>query len=427
MAGGGNYIPTTTYRSYPYASSVFPLNLLGSAYVSLPDYGNYISHQYCTYYGVVIHQQGLGFAGFEKIKTLDYMLNMESIETKDPEMFGVTTQVSSPFKDSYYYYAKNEESDKQANPRVTSTSENDKLRNVWTSGSYQYDAYNNPTQVTQNIGSALTTVTTQTYYTSVTPTRFISGQPLVKTVTRTRWGSSWTDKEDISYDATTRLPLTKITYTGANGANKTGETRWTYDTNGTSAVFTYDSYDRPATAQENAPDGKYLLKTSAYAAGNVSSVQYTSQNGSIGTENFVYANGHNTEIKLNNTASIWKLTEENALGQPTKATTGTMARTYGYTAYGMPTGRTAGSIQNFTYDFDVTGGNLTSRTDNTRSKTESFQYDNLNRLTSAAGQAIVYSAPEVYVKEAGNWKIYYICRDYLGSVTHVANADGSLK
>ena len=39
----------------------------------------------------------------------------------------------------------------------------------------------------------------------------------------------------------------------------------------------------------------------------------------------------------------------------------------------------------------------------------------------------VYSAPAVYVKEAGNWKIYYICRDYLGSVTHVANADSSLK
>ena len=38
-----------------------------------------------------------------------------------------------------------------------------------------------------------------------------------------------------------------------------------------------------------------------------------------------------------------------------------------------------------------------------------------------------YSAPAVYVKEAGSWKIYYICRDYLGSITHVANADGSLK
>jgi RHS repeat-associated protein len=38
-----------------------------------------------------------------------------------------------------------------------------------------------------------------------------------------------------------------------------------------------------------------------------------------------------------------------------------------------------------------------------------------------------YSAPAVYVKEAGNGKMYYICRDYLGSITHIANADGSLK
>ncbi|MDO5666065.1 MAG: hypothetical protein Q4G63_12540 [Bacteroidia bacterium] len=38
-----------------------------------------------------------------------------------------------------------------------------------------------------------------------------------------------------------------------------------------------------------------------------------------------------------------------------------------------------------------------------------------------------YSAPAVYVKEAGNWKIYYLCRDYLGSITHIANSDGSLK
>ena len=38
-----------------------------------------------------------------------------------------------------------------------------------------------------------------------------------------------------------------------------------------------------------------------------------------------------------------------------------------------------------------------------------------------------YSAPAVYVKEANVWKICYICRDYLGSITHIANADGSLK
>jgi len=38
-----------------------------------------------------------------------------------------------------------------------------------------------------------------------------------------------------------------------------------------------------------------------------------------------------------------------------------------------------------------------------------------------------YSAPAVYVKEAGSWNIYYICRDKQGSITHVVNADGYLK
>ena len=38
-----------------------------------------------------------------------------------------------------------------------------------------------------------------------------------------------------------------------------------------------------------------------------------------------------------------------------------------------------------------------------------------------------YSALAVYVKEGGgSWNIYYICRDYLGSITHVVAADGSL-
>lgn len=96
----------------------------------------------------------------------------------------------------------------------------------------------------------------------------------------------------------------------------------------------------------------------------------------------MYAYGHNTEIKLNNSVSIWKLTEENALGQPVKATTGTLVRTYGYTAFGMPTGRTAGSIQNFSYAFDVQKGNLLSRKDNRQNKTETFGYDHLNRLSS---------------------------------------------
>ena len=158
-------------------------------------------------------------------------------------------------------------------------------------------------------------------------------------------------------------------------------------TNGTSTSFTYDNFDRLTTSCKNVPDGKYLLKTFTYDNGAVTSVQYTSQSGNIGTENFVYVNGYNTETKLNNTTTIWKLTEENAFGQPTKATTGALTRIYSYTDFGMPTGRTAGNIQNFTYDFDIQTGNLKSRIDNTRHLTETFGYDNLNRLCQMGNPA----------------------------------------
>jgi len=38
-----------------------------------------------------------------------------------------------------------------------------------------------------------------------------------------------------------------------------------------------------------------------------------------------------------------------------------------------------------------------------------------------------YTAPAVYVKDgSGNWQLYYIFRDYQGSITHIANSSGSV-
>lgn len=38
-----------------------------------------------------------------------------------------------------------------------------------------------------------------------------------------------------------------------------------------------------------------------------------------------------------------------------------------------------------------------------------------------------YSAPAVYVKQgSGSWQLYFICRDYLGSITQLADSNGSL-
>lgn len=320
--------------------------------------------------------------------------------------------------------------------------------------------------------------------------------------------------------------------------NADGDLSTVKSNNGTAVNYTYDAYGRIATARTDVPDGVFLSKSYKYADGNLASIQYTSQKGGICTENYVYANGYNTEVKLNNTTSIWKLTEENGLGQPTKAVTGVLARTYSYDAFGQPTGRTAGNIQNFSYQFNANIGSPSSRKDNRRNLEETFVYDNLNRLQVMTGKGIdfdekgnltvmpnagtlgygnssrpyqvtaftpssptvtpreqhlhynsfqrpdsivengitatlvyntdgnrvkmkvvqgnqelltryyiddeyeldgpkgverlylygdAYDAPAVYIKEGGAWKLYYICRDYQGSITHIANADGTLK
>jgi RHS repeat-associated protein len=52
--------------------------------------------------------------------------------------------------------------------------------------------------------------------------------------------------------------------------------------------------------------------------------------------------------------------------------------------------RQAGSFQNFSYNFDPSTGNLTSRTDEKYNKSESFTYDGLNRLLTYNGYSATY-------------------------------------
>lgn len=160
--------------------------------------------------------------------------------------------------------------------------------------------------------------------------------------------------------------------------------------NGTSKVYTYDSYDRVSTMKETVPDGKWLKKTFIYTlGGDVSSIKYESQGGVITTESFNYTYGTNTRIGLQGT-DIRRISGLNEFGQPTSVTTGGISRTYEYNAYGIPTRRTMGDVMDFSYVFDPLTGNLLSRTDNLRSETETFGYDGLNRLVSMGDRTVTY-------------------------------------
>ena len=182
--------------------------------------------------------------------------------------------------------------------------------------------------------------------------------------------------------------VTSFTY------NAKDELTGTSTNNGTSKSFAYDSYGRLITWKENGVDGKWLQKDYTYSNGNVSSIKYTSQSGVLATENYVYSNGHLSEVKLDGTTTVFKLSKENSLGQPTEIVTGGITRKYDFNAYGLPVGRSASSTsktyQDFSYVFDATTSNLTSRKDDTRNITENFGYDNLNRLTSYAGKTAAY-------------------------------------
>ena len=192
-------------------------------------------------------------------------------------------------------------------------------------------------------------------------------------------------------------------------------------TNGTSSEFTYDDNDRVSVSRENAPDGKFLQKLYHYEKGNVAAVSYTSKRGNLCQELFEYVNGHNAEIKLDDGRSVWKLTEENDLGQAQRVETGNLVRNYSHTETGLPLVYNYDHVisdhtflPNFdiSYDFDVQTNNLLSRFYGRHRRIERFSYDNLNRLEKiryyAHGSSMVYSANGNIVQKKNVGDMLYV-------------------
>lgn len=259
-----NYIPTATQRIYPYFSLIAPINLLSSTNIYLEDYTN-IKNSYYSYYGAVMHRTGLGFCGFERVKMNEYVEGVEVDELRDPEMFGVTIKVNTPYKTITNTFVNNSFSNKKNNIQLVRVSELDKLVNVSVWKDYEYDLFNNPIKEVVNYGSsALQTITSQSFDNIVNSGKYLIGQLKLKSITNIRSGSSWVNKEVYRYNAD-HLPESRITYTGISGSNKTGETRWTYDSNGNVISEMSAPYDIPdflGSTYTYDPTGRYMLTSS---------------------------------------------------------------------------------------------------------------------------------------------------------------------
>ena len=180
--------------------------------------------------------------------------------------------------------------------------------------------------------------------------------------------------------------------------------------NGTSRNYIHDTFGRVMTETETVPGGRSLTKAYYYGDDGVpTGVLYAG--GRVYHELlYTYSHGTLSEITLSGGGgTVWKLTEMNGMGMPTKVRTGDIQREYGYTDYGMPLYRKFGAHQHFAYDFDPHTGNLMSRTDALRGITEEYGYDNLNRLTDENGRETEY---------ADNGSI--VSRDGVGTATYNA-------
>lgn len=199
------------------------------------------------------------------------------------------------------------------------------------------------------------------------------------------------------YDAFHRIVKT-ITpeFTTSYEYNSYNELVSTTSSNGTSKVLTYDSIGRVSTEKETVLDKRFLTKSYTYAAGNISSIRYTTSSGLDVLEEHEYKFGHLVKKSINGKV-FYTLNKENEFGNPIEvSTTGGLTREYGYNEYGIPTFRkirleNSDDLWHCEYDFEPETMNLRSRKDVLTGYTETFGYDNLNRLTSCNEETITYS------------------------------------
>lgn len=113
---------------------------------------------------------------------------------------------------------------------------------------------------------------------------------------------------------------------------------------------------------------------------------------------------------------IWQCDEVNPFGSVSKYTSGNGIQTFqNYNNYGFPTQFITPGVQNLSFNFNLNTGNLTNKTDNLLSKTESFTFDNLDRLQQV--QIASLSNLNVTYNSSGN----VINKSGLGVLTYKTN------
>ena len=250
-------------------NAVYPYeNFKGSVFVPecREQYFNGQKNENLSYYyeNAVIHKQGLGFRGFEKITTYDQVRGRTRYQKFDPFNFSVLKEEDSPVTKNIYTYAYTVANDKIAKVRLTNLSTQDKLKNVTVTIAYTHDTYGSPLTETINYGGGITETISNSYYNNTNESSYLLGFPYDKTNTINRNGVTWSERSFISSHSNGN-PSILIRYANGNQilqetfgydskGNKTSHGVKTYSSsNILTTNYIYDSYGR--LTQETDPLG----------------------------------------------------------------------------------------------------------------------------------------------------------------------------
>ena len=187
----------------------------------------------------------------------------------------------------------------------------------------------------------------------------------------------------------------------------------TVSDNGTATYYTYDAYGRVENIREEAPEGYWLEKTYGYTEdGMLSTISYSSQYGKLCTEQLVYRNGTLTGVYMDDGTCVYSYSEEDRHGQLTRIATGEYDRRYEFDEWGFPTQRRilygdGKVLMDQRYEFDAATGNLKSRKDALRNRTELFEYDALQRLILYAGKKVEYTPDGNIIRKGDAGEMVY--------------------
>lgn len=254
----GHQTPSSIYN--PGADAVFPyVNLIEPIAVpaSVATYvgGVMTGVRDFHYSNAVLHRQGKGFCGFEKISAYDGLGRMWSKEY-DPYRFGIITREQTPGAEQTYTYDISTSSSGITRINLIEKKEQDLLKGISCTTTCSYDSYGYPIERTSVYSDGISVKDSYGY---VSKTEVEDGYNLGfltrQTTSTTRDGQVFTKKMLIPAHAA-RLPSVKIFY--KNG-NQVSQTVYTYDSKGNpltesvkpySAVssqktsYAYDSYGR---------------------------------------------------------------------------------------------------------------------------------------------------------------------------------------